>query len=309
MYDEQDNKNENKDVVGKARETFERLWQQRSSLMQRGVGSSRDAVGRAWQQRPGLSGIIEEQYREFAAAVRFLTVIPVPGSNRLFRTDAIEQDVAIGSGYFSLVGLLLALLLAILPFGLGSYLPTLVLATLVIIAQVLLTGGLHMDGLMDACDGLFSGASRERKLEIMRDSRVGSFGMLGGACVLLLKFALFSTLGAHALPLALLIVLPTARWSMVLAVYLFPSARPTGMGPAFRQTVTLPRLILAGGIALLAALVLGQLLGLAVWLIATLAALAVGAWAKRALGGLTGDIYGAINEVAEMVGFLIMALF
>lgn len=248
------------------------------------------------------------QYKELVAAVHFLSVLPVPGSTQLFDKDGDTPRLVVSSAYFPLVGLLLACLLWLLVLVLTPFVPQLVLAALLVLALVLLTGGLHLDGLMDTCDGLFGGTTRERKLEIMRDSRVGSFGVLGGACILLLKFALFASLKVHLLPLALLVTLPSARWAMVLALRVFPSARPTGLGTAFRRTITTERLLLAGIIALVIVLVAGQLIGLVVWVIVTLATLVLGFGITRNLGGLTGDTYGAIEEVMEVAALLVLVL-
>jgi adenosylcobinamide-GDP ribazoletransferase len=161
---------------------------------------------------------------------------------------------------------------------------------------------------MDSCDGLFGGSTRERKLEMMRDSSVGSFGVLGGVCIVLLKFALFASLSIHALPLALLVALPSARWAMVLALRVFPSARPTGLGAAFHQAVTIKRLVLASIIALVIVLVAGQFIGLIVWITVTVTALVLGFWITRSIGGLTGDSYGAIEEVGEVVALLVLVV-
>ncbi len=240
-----------------------------------------------------------KQYAELAAAVRFLSILPVPGA---------QQGVMLGSGYFSLVGLLLALLLSLLLLLLSPLLPTSALAALLVVALVLLTGGLHLDGLMDTCDGLFGGRTRERRLEIMRDSRVGSFGVLGGVCILLLKFAFFASLELHALYVALFCILPAARWAMVLALQTCPAARPAGLGATFRRSVTLPRLYLAAGVALSSALLVGHLIGLLLWLAATVTALLLGRWITRGLGGLTGDAYGAIAEIVEVVTLLLLVL-
>ena len=190
--------------------------------------------------------VLLNQYREFVAALRFLSVLPAPGSTLLFESDETEPFLVIGCEYFPLVGLLLAALLWLLVLILTPLVPQLALAALLVVGLVLLTGGLHLDGLMDTCDGLLGGSTRERKLEIMRDSRVGSFGVLGGACILLLKFALLASVSIHALPLALLLALPSARWAMVLALRIFPSARPTGLGAAFHQVITTEGVLLAG---------------------------------------------------------------
>jgi adenosylcobinamide-GDP ribazoletransferase len=301
-------------AIQQVRDGIGRLSQRRSDSSQSarptGSGTLPDDV----PQQPRSSFVSQAitQYEEFLAAVRFLTILPIPTRSRFTQTSETLPSPIVGSGYFPLVGLLLGALLALwaLFLSMSLRLPSLLQAVLVLIVQILLTGGLHLDGLMDTCDGLFGGTSRERKLEIMRDSRVGSFGVLGGACTLLFKFAAFATLADsnYLLPLALLMVLPLARWAMVLTVYIFPSARAAGLGSNFRQTVTLPRLLLAAIIALVVVVAAGHLPGLAAWFGGTLAALLVGAWAMRVLGGLTGDIYGAIEEVAEMVALLLLVL-
>jgi len=257
---------------------------------------------------PPLRSVLLSQYMEFVAAVRFLTVLPVPGGTRAFDKDEDTPRLVIGCEYFPLVGLLLGLLLWLLVLVLAPLVPQLVLAALLVVALVILTGGLHLDGLMDSCDGLFGGSTRERKLEIMRDSRVGSFGVLGATCLLLLKFALFASVSAHALPLALLIALPSARWAMVLVLRVFPGARTTGLGAAFHQAITTERLLATGIIALAIVLTTGQFIGLIVWMAVTFTALILGFWITRSIGGLTGDSYGAIEEVAEVVALLVLVL-
>src|SRR5438270_7624655 len=206
---------------------------------------------------PDLLSWLLNQYAELVAAVRFLSILPLPGVSQHFETEstsASSQRLVLGSGYFSLVGFFIGLLLSLLTLLLDPLLPHLAVAALLVVALVLLTGGLHLDGLMDSCDGLFGGRTPERRLEIMRDSRVGSFGVLGGVCALLLKFAFFASLEQHALLVALLVVLPSARWAMLLALSIFPPARRSGLGVTYQQTVTLQRLALGGSIALFVAL-------------------------------------------------------
>jgi adenosylcobinamide-GDP ribazoletransferase len=248
------------------------------------------------------------QYMELVAAVRFLSVLPMPGRMQSLEEDETAPHLAVGSTYFPLVGLLLACLLWIFVLLLTPLVPQLVLAALLVVALVILTGGLHLDGLMDSCDGLFGGRTRERKLEIMHDSSVGSFGVLGGACVLLLKFALFASVSRHALPLAMLVALPSARWAMVLALRVFPSALATGLGATFHQATTTEGFVLAGLVALAIVLVAGQFTGLIVWVMVTVTALALGFWITRSIGGLTGDNYGAIEEVVEVVALLVLVI-
>lgn len=253
-------------------------------------------------QRWGL-----HQYKELVAAVHFLSILPMPGGAQLFNTNETDASLVIGSAYFPLVGLLIGSLAEVFTSLVGPLLPPLVLSALLVVTSILLTGGLHLDGLMDTCDGFFGGRGRERKLEIMRDSRVGSFGVLGGVSILLLKFALFaSPPDLRQLALSFLLVSPISRWTMVLAIYLFPGARPQGLAAAVRQTVSLPRLLIAGSFTLIIVLIVGHFIGLIVWLLASLVALIIGAFITRTLGGLTGDVYGAIAEITEVTCFLLL---
>lgn len=248
------------------------------------------------------------QYRELVAAIRFLSVLPAPGSTLLFDKDETAPRLVIGCEYFPLVGLLLALLLWLLVLLFSRLLPQLALSALLIVALLILTGGLHLDGLMDTCDGLFGGRTRERKLEIMRDSRVGSFGVLGALCVLLLKFALLASIPIQSLPLALLLTLPSARWSMALALHVFPSARPTGLGAAYHHAITTQRLLITGLAALVIALVVGRFIGLLAWMTGSLVALLIGLYITKNIGGVTGDSCGAIDETVEVATLLILVM-
>lgn len=257
------------------------------------------------------SGIMQKilyQYKELIAAIRFISIIPIPGSAQLFYTDESNPQLFFGSVYFPVVGLLLSVILYLLTTVMGPYVPSFALAAILVVGLVILTGGLHLDGLMDTCDGLLGGSDRESKLAIMRDSRVGSFGVLGGACILLLKFAFFASLNLHQLSLAFFIVLPVSRWAMILAAYWFPNVRSNGLGATFRRSVTGGSVVLAGLIALLAAAIAGHLAGIILWLGGGVFALGIGALITRAVGGLSGDSYGAVAECTEVLLFLVLIL-
>src|SRR5437588_2259092 len=132
-------------------------------------------------QMPDLFSWLLDQYAELAVAVRFLSILPLPNPLQRIETGSETTSparVVLGSGYFSLVGLLLGLLLSILVLLLDPLLPHLAVAALLVVALVLLTGGLHLDGLMDSCDCLFGVATTERRLEFMLDGRLGSFTVL-----------------------------------------------------------------------------------------------------------------------------------
>jgi adenosylcobinamide-GDP ribazoletransferase len=247
-----------------------------------------------------------DQCREFIMALRFLSIFPLPGVARLYHDEDPSSRLILGSAYFPIIGLIFGLLLWLLIVLLAPFTPTMVLAALLVVALVIFTGGLHLDGLMDTCDGFFGGRTRERKLEIMHDSRVGSFGVLSAVCTLLLRYACLASLPLSKLPLALLIVLPMTRWCMVLALYVFPNARSTGLGSLYHRTVRPAHIIVAGILSLAIAVIAGHFIGLIVWIAGTIIALALGTWITQDLGGLTGDNYGAIEEVTDIVGLLLL---
>lgn len=202
--------------------------------------------------------------------------------------------------WYPVVGLLLGVLLALssgillhlLPAGVGG---GLVRAVLLVVGWAMLTGGLHLDGWADSCDALAAPVDRDKRLEILRDPRLGSFGATGLVLLLLGKVAALAALSG-ARPLLLAPVL--ARWCLVLVAASWPSARPGGMGDRFRQGLGAQQLRAASAVALLVA-VLAGVPGLLLVGVAWFTARGVARLAAARLGGLTGDVYGATVEAVE----------
>lgn len=235
---------------------------------------------------------------DFWRAVGLLTTLPV----RMPTEDGAAPGRAMA--FYPLVGALVGGLLAGLAgllgrIGLAQAAPLLP-AALVLAAWAGLTGALHLDGWADCCDALFVPVSRERRLEIMKDPRLGGFGAAGLILLLLVKLAALDGVlrGPHALP-ALIAIPALARWAAVIAAKAYPSARPGGMGDTFRRGLGRRELVIAAVLAGLAAAPLGWR-GLIAWAAAGLALLAMAGLARGRLGGLTGDVYGAIIELAEV---------
>ena len=246
------------------------------------------------------------------AAVGFLTILPVSPRD--------QDGLAYARGYFPLVGLALGLLLAGLDTILSGYLflpegtfialaPNHLLeSALLVVILVVLTRGLHLDGFMDSCDALFGGYTRERRLEIMRDPHVGAFAVVGVVCLLVIKCAAVASL-LQPLRLPVLILFPClSRWAVLLVMECYPYARTEGLGVAFRRTRGRLQLCFGFLCVLFASLLAAGIGGLILLLAASLVAWAAGAWANRRLGGLTGDVYGAVNEVVE-TAVLVLACF
>ena len=235
----------------------------------------------------------------FLVAWQLLTAIP------LGRRGVDIQHPGRSMAWFPVVGLIIGAVLAGLDFVLGLVLPDLPAAALLLAAWVAISGGLHLDGFIDCCDGLLVAKSPEQRLEIMKDSRVGAFGVVGAICLLLVKFSALVALPPEDRLGWLLLVPALSRWVMVWAAWRYPTARPDGFAVWFRQGLGPPHLAAAGITALAAALLISWLAGLvsfaAVWLFAMLFAL----WVQRRIPGLTGDAYGALNELAEVVGLLV----
>ena len=234
-------------------------------------------------------------------ALEFLTVFRLPMGGR--RPAGAEQ-IARSQGLFPLVGLLLGLMLVGLDRGLSGVMPLPATAALLVVALVVATGGLHLDGLADTCDGLFGGSSPPERLAIMRDSRVGTFGVLALVCVLLLRWAAFLSLVSPVRRGALLLAPALGRWAMVGAVAALPYARPEGLGRAMHRAAWPIPTLIAAAIALAASLLLFPAWGIALFALALLVGGLIALYAGGKLGGLTGDVYGAISECVEVAVLL-----
>jgi adenosylcobinamide-GDP ribazoletransferase len=176
----------------------------------------------------------------------------------------------------------------------------------VVVAWAVATWGLHLDGLADSADALFSWRPRERKLEIMKDSRIGTMGALALIGGVLLKVGALYSLGPFWWAGTLLAPM-WGRWADIYGIFWFPAAAEGGMGRSFHDRVRRRDFILASAFALVIGALLffpwGALAGVVVLLVSHLMA----RWMVSVLGGLTGDTYGAMSEVGEVVTLLTLA--
>lgn len=236
-------------------------------------------------------------FRTFGAAWRFLTVFPYPVPAGDDEAELLSRTPA----YFAAVGAVLGVAAGCAVAVAGLALPDAVTA---VVAVALLAGcsaGLHLDGLADSADGLLSpGRTRERALEVMRDSRIGAHGALALVLVLLLKAACLASLPRFEMALTAFLMPLAGRAAMLFPMLLLPYARESGLGRAFAAPN--PRLALSFscvwvGVGMLLCFgLVGGAIGFGVWL-----GTAFG-WVlflRRRLGGATGDAYGAACELAE----------
>lgn len=219
-----------------------------------------------------------------------------------------EKNIARSMPYFPLVGMFIGGLAAAVHFLLSFILAGSVCDLFALAFLIIVTGNMHGDGLMDVADGFFSGKPRERIMEIMHDSRVGAHGVTAGSLVLLAKFVLLGQIPAPLKSTALVLVPVLGRWAQVYAAALYPYvSRNIGTG-SFASYVGIREIVIASAFTLIAAMLFLDPLRGAVLAGVILAGTASLAWfAHRRVGGITGDILGALNECAEVLSLLALA--
>jgi adenosylcobinamide-GDP ribazoletransferase len=236
-------------------------------------------------------------------AAGFLTILPF-----LPAQPATADDVAASLRWFPLIGFALGAFLALENRLLNLWLPAAVAAVLTVLSLAIVTGGVHLDGLADTADALGAGSDRERALQIMRDSRIGSFGAIALFFVLAIKTTALAQMGPARATAALLIAPGIARWSMVAAGYGMKYLREKGAGSALLAARDRSGLIVASAIT-----IAGAALAFSTHTAAAVAAALVATWFLRRfylrwLDGVTGDLLGAAGEIAEALVLVMMSL-
>ena len=230
----------------------------------------------------GLSGL--------RAALAFLTVLPVGGGT---------GGRGLGRPFFPAVGLLLGVA-AWAAFALASAATGPALGAVAAIATLaVLTGGLHLDGLADSADGLLCAGDPQRRLEVMRDPRVGAFGAVAVALVLLGDVGALTEMDRLRALAGLAGAGSIARLGVLGTIHALPYVRPAGLGVAARDG-RWPWELPIGLAAIVPPLALDWRHGLAAVILAALATLGIGMLARRRIGGATGDVYGAVVEVGQL---------
>jgi adenosylcobinamide-GDP ribazoletransferase len=229
----------------------------------------------------------------------FLTVIPVAAAGG-------ASGERLGRAYFPAVGALLGLLAGVV-FVLAAAVATpLVAAVAATAVLAVLTGALHLDGLADAADGLFGGGDLSRRLEVMRDSRVGSFGLVAVVLVLVGDVAALAAMTPVRALIALVIAGAVSRWALLVMIAAVPYVRHTGLGIAAGGPHRRFDLGLGSAITVIPCL-LDWRRALASLLVVLLIVVVVGSIARWRIGGATGDVYGATTELSQLGALVVFA--
>jgi len=236
-------------------------------------------------------------------ALQFLTVIPIKVKN-FTETKLITSMV-----FFPVIGFFIASLLILvnnllLYLGFSNFIINIIL----VVALVLITAGMHLDGLSDTFDAIASSKPKEAMLAIMRDSHSGVMGVLSIICVLLLKISFLCSIDSIYKTGALILMCVLGRWSLVFLLFMFPYARKVGKAKIFSEGINLKILITATAFSLSCAVIFFGIDGLSIMVLAMLFAFLFGKFMVKKIEGITGDSLGACCELIEVAVLFLIAI-
>ena len=234
--------------------------------------------------------------RGLILGLQFFTRIPI-NKQIEFNKENLKYSVA----FLPLIGLIIGGLGGLFYIFLSPY-NLLVGSFMTLLTTIVLTGGLHIDGLSDTADGFFSNRGKEESLEIMKDSRIGAFGVLSILVVILFKFILITSISN--LPLVLALSFANSRLSVSYLISTKKPSKADGLGKLFSESN--PRkLVIFGGLIYTIILVILDFKFLLPLAFSLLMGQYISQISYKKIGGLTGDVYGAIIEVCETLSLFV----
>lgn len=237
-------------------------------------------------------------FRQISSVFSFLTIIPT-GSSDL-------QTTARHMYLFPIIGIAIGLLLGLAGWGLSMFLEPLIVGLLVTAGLVLITGVHHLDGLSDFADGLMVKGTKERKLEVMRDPKVGSAGIISIVLYVAGVIIALSFVKGFELFYAVLMGEIIAKFCMVLAASIGPSAWAGSNSPFIDSMNDKKKLAIAALVTILIIAAFQNNAGFAALIAAVIVTLIIVGVSRRSFGGISGDIMGAINEITRLSSFLVL---
>jgi adenosylcobinamide-GDP ribazoletransferase len=242
--------------------------------------------------------------KDFLQALSFLTILPVDQPSL-----PEEKGLARSMTFFPLVGLLIGLLLTVAFLILSFLFSKSLVLWLTLGCLALLTRGLHLDGFADTIDGFAAGGPKEKILEVMRDSRIGAFGVVSLILLIGAKYLALDQIAEPSIPGSLILMTVMGRNSMVWVCFRSPYARAGGgLAKPFAENLTSREMILSSASAIGMGLVIWGLEGVMVFLGIGLFSLAFRLFFLKKLKGITGDILGAANEFSELLCLVLLLI-
>jgi len=240
--------------------------------------------------------------RRFFIAIQFLTRLPVART-----LNSSETDIGKAAAFFPLVGVIVGGGAALVFLGLERILPLPASLFCAIVFAAIITNGFHEDGLADSFDGFGGGWTKDRVLEIMRDSRIGTYGTLALILIVLGKLNFLSSLPPGQIWRWLIVAHTASRWTILPLCASLPYARAEGQGKLVAKQVGVLEIIIGTVTLLLVLILLPWRAALAALLVTTLVTLLSGLYFRARLQGITGDCLGAANQLTE-VGLYLTAV-
>jgi adenosylcobinamide-GDP ribazoletransferase len=246
---------------------------------------------------------MKKYYYNFLLILQLLTRVPInkalPCENDNFKN---------GANFFSLIGLLIGLCQYILFIVLAKIMPINFAVISIIIFDILITGALHIDGFGDTCDGFFAFKGKDKIIEIMKDSRIGTFGCIGIVLNLLIKYEGYLLVVSNWKAIFIIIIPMISKFSMILLSYIGKPAKEKGSGNLFINTVTLKEII----VNIIFVIIIGSLLGfifetIALFIAAVIITILFNLLCNSKINGITGDSLGANNELIVLLGLIILS--
>jgi adenosylcobinamide-GDP ribazoletransferase len=244
---------------------------------------------------------------QVALAVTFLTILPLL-DDRPRASDAVVKSF----GWFPLIGFVLGAMLVAVDWAVGAIMTPIIRAIILVMILTVVTGAVHLDGLADTADAFGAGCDRARALEIMRDSRLGTFGAIAIFFLLILKISALAGALESDRRVALYLAPGFARWAMVMVTWRMDYLRRQGAGVVLLRNAGSGNLLMASILAIGGMMLAWDGLrlptALSAPMLALILALSLRAFYRRWLGGVTGDLIGAAGEMVETAIMLAISL-
>lgn len=249
---------------------------------------------------------MKKYFQDFLLMIQLLTRLPVKKE-----LPCREDNFKRGAYFFFIIGIVIGSLQYIFYRLLNGHLPEYSISIILILIDVFITGGFHIDGFGDTCDGFFAAKGRDKVLDIMKDSRIGTFAAIGIIINLLIKFEAYKFIAINGEVSAALLFIPMmSRASIAFLCFIGRPAKEGGLGNLFINNVGISHLI----VNIIGAAVIGFIAGLSIvtlgiyLLAASVIIYLFNKLCEDKIGGITGDSLGAINELVTLALLLISTI-
>ena len=246
--------------------------------------------------------MLNREIRIFFAALTFFTRIPSPLSSDVHDETLLNR----AAKYFPLAGWIVGGICALVLWFSGFILPNSISIMLSMIAGVIVTGAFHEDGFADTCDGFGGGWTKERILDIMKDSRIGSYGAIGLVLILLTKYLLLSEILFHRLPLVIIAAHSISRLVSTHTIFThqYVGNHASTKAKPLCSEISKKEMAIAFALGIVPLFFLGSYWYLLVIVPVFISKWWLAAYFKKWIGGYTGDCLGAIQQVGEIVFYM-----